>query len=116
MSTSITTSMMNTPLANLARKSAIKTDPGSAPPPPDFRDDTSFDDAFSLDGASDTDSGDIQQIKPAAVKPTPDLKNIEHHNSLPIKLTCTTAAQGGAATGAQDGEGEDDAEDDLHDH
>eukprot|EP00873_Tetraselmis_striata_P006726 jgi/Tetstr1/426990/TSEL_017197.t1 len=76
MSTSITTGMMNTPLANLARQSAIKTDPGSAPPPPDFRDDTSFDDAFSLDDASDSDSGDIQHIKPATVKPTLDLKNV----------------------------------------
>eukprot|EP00873_Tetraselmis_striata_P035814 jgi/Tetstr1/456078/TSEL_042848.t1 len=72
----ITTGMMNTPLANLARQSAIKTDPGSAPPPPDFRDDTSSDDAFSLDDASDSDSGDIQHIKPAAVKPTLDLNNI----------------------------------------
>eukprot|EP00873_Tetraselmis_striata_P001548 jgi/Tetstr1/421812/TSEL_012714.t1 len=67
---------MNTPLANLARKSAIKTDPSSAPPPPDVRDDTSSDDAFSLDGASDSDSTDIQQIKPAALKPTLDLKNV----------------------------------------
>eukprot|EP00873_Tetraselmis_striata_P035688 jgi/Tetstr1/455952/TSEL_042733.t1 len=76
MSTSITTGMMNTPVANLARQSAIKTDPGNAPPPPDFRDDTSSDDAFSLDDASDSDSGDIQHIKPAAVKPTLDLKNV----------------------------------------
>eukprot|EP00873_Tetraselmis_striata_P043093 jgi/Tetstr1/463357/TSEL_008280.t1 len=37
-----------------------------------------------------------------------------HHNSLPINLTCATAAPGGAATGAQEGEGEDIAEDDLH--
>eukprot|EP00873_Tetraselmis_striata_P029446 jgi/Tetstr1/449710/TSEL_036778.t1 len=76
MSTSITTGMMNTPLANLARQSAIKTDPCSAPPPPDFRDDTSSDDAFSLGDASDIDSCDIQHIKPAAVKPTLDLKNV----------------------------------------
>eukprot|EP00873_Tetraselmis_striata_P024854 jgi/Tetstr1/445118/TSEL_032916.t1 len=67
---------MNTPLANLARQSAIKTDPGSAPPPPGFRDDTSSDDAFSMDGASNSDSGDIQHIKPDAVKPTLDLKNV----------------------------------------
>eukprot|EP00873_Tetraselmis_striata_P010769 jgi/Tetstr1/431033/TSEL_020752.t1 len=39
----------------------------------------------------------------------------QHHNSLPIMLTCTTATPGGAATGAQEGEGKDDAEDDLHD-
>eukprot|EP00873_Tetraselmis_striata_P038921 jgi/Tetstr1/459185/TSEL_004629.t1 len=39
----------------------------------------------------------------------------QHHNSLPIMLTCTTAAPGGAATGAQEGKGEDSAEDDLHD-
>eukprot|EP00873_Tetraselmis_striata_P001353 jgi/Tetstr1/421617/TSEL_012558.t1 len=38
----------------------------------------------------------------------------QHHNSLPIMLTCTTAAPGGAATGAHEGEGEDSAEDDLH--
>eukprot|EP00873_Tetraselmis_striata_P001352 jgi/Tetstr1/421616/TSEL_012557.t1 len=76
MSTSITTGMMNTPLANLARQRAIKTDPGNAPPPPDFPDDTSSHDAFSLDGASDSDSGDIQHIEPAAVKPTLDLKNV----------------------------------------
>eukprot|EP00873_Tetraselmis_striata_P000368 jgi/Tetstr1/420632/TSEL_011720.t1 len=77
MSTSINTAgMMNTPLANLARQSAIKTDLGHAPPPPDFRDDTSSDDAFSLDGASDNDSDDIQHIKPAAVKPTLDLENV----------------------------------------
>eukprot|EP00873_Tetraselmis_striata_P038797 jgi/Tetstr1/459061/TSEL_000397.t1 len=76
MSTNITTGMMNTPLANLARKSAIKTDRGSAPPPSHFRDDTNSDDAFSLDGASDSDSGDIQQIQPAAVKPKLDLKNV----------------------------------------
>eukprot|EP00873_Tetraselmis_striata_P006086 jgi/Tetstr1/426350/TSEL_016662.t1 len=77
MSTSIsTTGMMNTPLANLARQSAIKTAHGNAPPPPDFRDDTSSDDAFSLDGASDNGLGDIQHIKPAAVKPTLDLKNV----------------------------------------
>eukprot|EP00873_Tetraselmis_striata_P010888 jgi/Tetstr1/431152/TSEL_020864.t1 len=67
---------MNTPLANLARQSAIKTDPGHAPPPPDFRDDTSSDDAFSMDGASDDDSEVVQHIKPAAVKPTLDLKNV----------------------------------------
>eukprot|EP00873_Tetraselmis_striata_P009606 jgi/Tetstr1/429870/TSEL_019735.t1 len=76
MSTSITTGMMNTPVANLARQSAIKTDPGDAPPPPDFRDDTSSDGAFSMDEASYSDSGDIQHIKPAAVKPTLDLKNV----------------------------------------
>eukprot|EP00873_Tetraselmis_striata_P038280 jgi/Tetstr1/458544/TSEL_044947.t1 len=76
MSTSINTGMMNTPLANLARQSAIKTDPGHAPPPPDVRDDTSFDDAFSMDGASDNDSKDIPHIKPAAVKPTLDLNNV----------------------------------------
>eukprot|EP00873_Tetraselmis_striata_P041474 jgi/Tetstr1/461738/TSEL_006828.t1 len=77
MSTSITTGMMNTPLANLARQSAIKPDHGEAPPPPDFRNDTSSDDAFSMDEASDSDSGDmIQHIKPAAVKPTLDLKNV----------------------------------------
>eukprot|EP00873_Tetraselmis_striata_P010568 jgi/Tetstr1/430832/TSEL_020615.t1 len=67
--------MMNTPLANQARQSAIKTDPGHAPPPLDFSDDTSSDDAFSMDGAPDNDSEDIQHIKPAAVKPTLDLKN-----------------------------------------
>eukprot|EP00873_Tetraselmis_striata_P044125 jgi/Tetstr1/464389/TSEL_009182.t1 len=76
MSTIINTGMMNTPLANLARQSAIKTDPGDAPPPPDFRNDTGSDDAFSMDEASDSDSGDIQPIKPAAVKPTLDLKNV----------------------------------------
>eukprot|EP00873_Tetraselmis_striata_P036690 jgi/Tetstr1/456954/TSEL_043624.t1 len=76
MSTSINTGMMNTPLANLARQSAIKTDPGHAPPPPDFRDDTSSDDAFSMNGASDDDSEVVQHIKPAAVKPTLDLKNV----------------------------------------
>eukprot|EP00873_Tetraselmis_striata_P007952 jgi/Tetstr1/428216/TSEL_018257.t1 len=68
--------MMNSPLAILARQSAIKTDPGVAPPPLDFRDDNGSDDAFSLDGASDSDSSDIQHIKPAAVKPTLDLKNV----------------------------------------
>eukprot|EP00873_Tetraselmis_striata_P019700 jgi/Tetstr1/439964/TSEL_003030.t1 len=77
MSTSIsTTGMMNTPLANLARQSAIKPDPGDAPPPRDFRDDTCSDDALSMDEASDSDSGDIPHIKPAAVKPTLDLKNV----------------------------------------
>eukprot|EP00873_Tetraselmis_striata_P001888 jgi/Tetstr1/422152/TSEL_013007.t1 len=77
MSTSINTGMMNTSLANLARQSAIKTDPGDALPPPHFRDDTSLsDDAFSMDEASDSDSGDIQHIKPAAVKPTLNLKNV----------------------------------------
>eukprot|EP00873_Tetraselmis_striata_P007454 jgi/Tetstr1/427718/TSEL_017842.t1 len=77
MSTSIgTTGMMKTPLANLARQSAIKPDPDDAPPPPDFRDDTSSDDAFSMDEASDSDSGDIQHIKPTAVKPTLDIKNV----------------------------------------
>eukprot|EP00873_Tetraselmis_striata_P013205 jgi/Tetstr1/433469/TSEL_022741.t1 len=76
MSTSVNTGMMNTPLANLARQSAIKTDPGHAPPPPDFHDDTNYDDAFSMAGASDNDSEDIQHIKPAAVKPTLDLKNV----------------------------------------
>eukprot|EP00873_Tetraselmis_striata_P038336 jgi/Tetstr1/458600/TSEL_045003.t1 len=76
MSTSINTGMMNNPLANLARQSAIKTDPGHAPPPHDFRDDTSSDDAFSMDGASDDDSEVVQHIKPAAVKPTLDLKNV----------------------------------------
>eukprot|EP00873_Tetraselmis_striata_P010200 jgi/Tetstr1/430464/TSEL_020272.t1 len=76
MSTSINTGMMNTPLANLARQSAIKTDPGHAPPPPDFHDNTSSDDAFTMDGAPDNDSEDIQHIKPAAVKPTLDLKNV----------------------------------------
>eukprot|EP00873_Tetraselmis_striata_P016289 jgi/Tetstr1/436553/TSEL_002708.t1 len=56
---------------------SIKTDPGGAPPPSDFRDNTISDDAyFSLDGASDSDSSDILQIKPAAVKPTLDLKNV----------------------------------------
>eukprot|EP00873_Tetraselmis_striata_P003995 jgi/Tetstr1/424259/TSEL_014828.t1 len=39
----------------------------------------------------------------------------QHHSSLPIMLTCTTAAPGGADTGAQEGEGEDSAEDHLHD-
>eukprot|EP00873_Tetraselmis_striata_P028773 jgi/Tetstr1/449037/TSEL_036253.t1 len=39
----------------------------------------------------------------------------QHHSSLPIVLTCNTAAPGGADTGAQEGEGEDRAEDDLHD-
>eukprot|EP00873_Tetraselmis_striata_P021322 jgi/Tetstr1/441586/TSEL_029814.t1 len=34
------------------------------------------DDAFSMDEASDSDSGDIQHIKPAAVKPTLNLKNV----------------------------------------
>eukprot|EP00873_Tetraselmis_striata_P004608 jgi/Tetstr1/424872/TSEL_015367.t1 len=76
MSISINTGMMNTPLANLARQSAIKTDPGHAPPPPDFHDDTSSDDAFSMDGASDNDSEDIQHIQPATVKPTLDLQNV----------------------------------------
>eukprot|EP00873_Tetraselmis_striata_P013659 jgi/Tetstr1/433923/TSEL_023100.t1 len=77
MSTSIsTTGMMNTPLASLARQSAIKPDPGDAPPPPDFRDDTSSDDALSMDEASDSDSDDIQHIKPTAVKATFDLKNV----------------------------------------
>eukprot|EP00873_Tetraselmis_striata_P013342 jgi/Tetstr1/433606/TSEL_022871.t1 len=76
MSTSITTGMMNTPLANLARQSAIQTDPSSAPPLPHVRDDTNSEDAFSLDDASDSDSCDIQHIKPAAVKPTLDLKNV----------------------------------------
>eukprot|EP00873_Tetraselmis_striata_P044163 jgi/Tetstr1/464427/TSEL_009219.t1 len=56
--------------------SAIKPDPGDALPPPDFRDDTSSDDAFSMDEGSDSDSGDIQHIKPTAVKPTLDLKNV----------------------------------------
>eukprot|EP00873_Tetraselmis_striata_P027885 jgi/Tetstr1/448149/TSEL_035442.t1 len=41
----------------VSAESAIKTDPSNAPPPLDFRDDTSSDDAFSLDGASDSDSG-----------------------------------------------------------
>eukprot|EP00873_Tetraselmis_striata_P045324 jgi/Tetstr1/465588/TSEL_010235.t1 len=58
------------------RTSAIKTDPSNAPPPLDFRDDTSSDDAFIMDGASDCDAGDIQHIKPAAMKPTLDLKNV----------------------------------------
>eukprot|EP00873_Tetraselmis_striata_P006952 jgi/Tetstr1/427216/TSEL_017404.t1 len=40
----------------------------------------------------------------------------QHHSSMPITLTCTTAAPGGAATGAQEGEGEDDPEDDLHEY
>eukprot|EP00873_Tetraselmis_striata_P035679 jgi/Tetstr1/455943/TSEL_042724.t1 len=57
-------------------KSAIKTDPGHAPPPPDFRDDTSSDGTFNMDGASDNDSEVVQHIKPAAVKPTLDLKNV----------------------------------------
>eukprot|EP00873_Tetraselmis_striata_P004607 jgi/Tetstr1/424871/TSEL_015366.t1 len=39
----------------------------------------------------------------------------QHHSSLPIMLTCNTAAPGGADTGAHEGEGEDSAEDDLHD-
>eukprot|EP00873_Tetraselmis_striata_P022623 jgi/Tetstr1/442887/TSEL_030950.t1 len=78
MSTSINTGMMNTSLANLARQSTIKTDPSDAPPPPHFRDDTSSsDDAFNMDEASDSDSGDIQHIKPVAVKPTlSNLKNV----------------------------------------
>eukprot|EP00873_Tetraselmis_striata_P018573 jgi/Tetstr1/438837/TSEL_027346.t1 len=68
---------MNTSLPNLARQSAIKTDPCDAPPPPHFRDDTSSsDDAFSMDEAPDIDSGDLQHIKPAAVKPTLNLKNV----------------------------------------
>eukprot|EP00873_Tetraselmis_striata_P023549 jgi/Tetstr1/443813/TSEL_003267.t2 len=67
---------MNTPLANLARQSAIKTDHGNAPPPLDFRDDTSSGDAFSMDCVSDSDSSDIQHIKQVAVKPTLDLKNV----------------------------------------
>eukprot|EP00873_Tetraselmis_striata_P015603 jgi/Tetstr1/435867/TSEL_024755.t1 len=76
MSISITTGMMNTPLANLTRQSAIRTDHGSAPPQSGFRDDTNSDDSFSMDDALDSDSGDIQHIKPAAVKPTLDLKNV----------------------------------------
>eukprot|EP00873_Tetraselmis_striata_P038512 jgi/Tetstr1/458776/TSEL_045160.t1 len=36
-----------------------------------------------------------------------------HTSSLPIRLTCTTTAPGGAAAGAQEGDGEDDAEEDL---
>eukprot|EP00873_Tetraselmis_striata_P035405 jgi/Tetstr1/455669/TSEL_042480.t1 len=179
MSTSINTGMMNTSLANLARQSAIKTDPGDAPPPPHFRDDTrSFDDAFIMDEASDSDSGDIQHIKPAAVKPTLNLKNVpiwdntistrdnaqaikialgsaayldttkgkgtrqeqmmlmaalrhatahypmalsivnnismDSNNGLPVMLTCTTTAPGGAATGAQEGEGEEEDDDEFH--
>eukprot|EP00873_Tetraselmis_striata_P018546 jgi/Tetstr1/438810/TSEL_027319.t1 len=39
----------------------------------------------------------------------------QHHSSLPIMLTCNSAAQRGADTGAHEGEGEDIAEDDLHD-
>eukprot|EP00873_Tetraselmis_striata_P036145 jgi/Tetstr1/456409/TSEL_043143.t1 len=77
MSTSITTGMMNTPLPNLAGRSAVKKDPGSDPPPPDFSDsDTSSEGAFSLHGASDSDSSDIQWIKPSAVKPTLDLATV----------------------------------------
>eukprot|EP00873_Tetraselmis_striata_P026518 jgi/Tetstr1/446782/TSEL_003644.t1 len=104
MSTSITTGMMNTPLANLARQRAIKTDPGNAPPPPDFPDDTSSHDAFSLDGASDSDSGDIQHIEPAAVKPTLDLKNVpiwdktrstrDNAQAIKIALLDTTKGKG----------------------
>eukprot|EP00873_Tetraselmis_striata_P044536 jgi/Tetstr1/464800/TSEL_009539.t1 len=101
MSTSINTGMMNTSLANLARQSAIKTDPGDAPPPPHFRDDTSSsDDAFSMDETSDSDSGDIQHIKPAAVKPTLNLKNVPiwdntistRDNAQAIKIALGSAA------------------------
>eukprot|EP00873_Tetraselmis_striata_P037876 jgi/Tetstr1/458140/TSEL_044632.t1 len=68
---------MNTPLPNLAGRSAVKKDPGSDPPPPDFRDiDTSSEGAFSLHGASDSDSSAIQWIKPSAVKPTLDLATV----------------------------------------
>eukprot|EP00873_Tetraselmis_striata_P016077 jgi/Tetstr1/436341/TSEL_025178.t1 len=78
MSTSITTGMMNTPLNNLAGRSAVKKDFGSDPPPPDFSDsDTSSEGPFSiLHGASDSDSSDIQWIKPSAVKPTLDLATV----------------------------------------
>eukprot|EP00873_Tetraselmis_striata_P015643 jgi/Tetstr1/435907/TSEL_024793.t1 len=77
MSTSITTGMMNTPLPNLAGRSAVKKDPGSDPPPPDFSDiDTNSEGAFSLHGAPDSDSGDIQWIKPSAIKPTLDLTTV----------------------------------------
>eukprot|EP00873_Tetraselmis_striata_P007088 jgi/Tetstr1/427352/TSEL_017519.t1 len=77
MSTSITTGMMNTPLPNLAGRSAVKKDSGSDPPPPDFSDsDTSSEGAFSLHGASDSGSSDIQWIKPSAVKPTLDLATV----------------------------------------
>eukprot|EP00873_Tetraselmis_striata_P005499 jgi/Tetstr1/425763/TSEL_016182.t1 len=49
MSTTITTGMMDTPLPNLAGRSAVKKDPGNDPPPPDFSDsDTSSEGAFSL--------------------------------------------------------------------
>eukprot|EP00873_Tetraselmis_striata_P018772 jgi/Tetstr1/439036/TSEL_027528.t1 len=68
---------MNTPLPNLAGRSAVKKDPGSDPPPPDFSDsDTSSEGAFSLHGASDSGSSDIQWIKPSAVKPTLDLATV----------------------------------------
>eukprot|EP00873_Tetraselmis_striata_P042650 jgi/Tetstr1/462914/TSEL_007862.t1 len=77
MSTSITTGMMNTPLPNLVGRSAVKKDPGSDPPPPDFSDsDTSCEGAFRLHGASNSDSSDIQWIKPSAVKPTLDLATV----------------------------------------
>eukprot|EP00873_Tetraselmis_striata_P038807 jgi/Tetstr1/459071/TSEL_000407.t1 len=35
-------------------------------------------------------------------------------SGLPVMLTCTTTAPGGAATGAQEGEGEDGEDDELH--
>eukprot|EP00873_Tetraselmis_striata_P006953 jgi/Tetstr1/427217/TSEL_017405.t1 len=59
-----------------------------------------YDDAFSLDGAaSDSDSGDIQQIKPDAVKPTLDLKNVPiwgdtistRNNAQAIKISLGSA-------------------------
>eukprot|EP00873_Tetraselmis_striata_P008361 jgi/Tetstr1/428625/TSEL_018614.t1 len=37
-----------------------------------------------------------------------------HHSGLPVMLTCTTTAPGGAATGAQEGESEDDEDDELY--
>eukprot|EP00873_Tetraselmis_striata_P009457 jgi/Tetstr1/429721/TSEL_019614.t1 len=100
MSTSIATGMMNTPLPNLAGRSAVKKDPGSDPPPPDFSDsDTSSEGAFSPHGASDSDSSDIQWIKPSTVKPTLDLATVpvwDHNistrdNAQAIKISLGSA-------------------------
>eukprot|EP00873_Tetraselmis_striata_P004941 jgi/Tetstr1/425205/TSEL_015666.t1 len=100
MSTSITTGMMNTPLLNLAGKSAVNKDPGSDPPPPDFSDsDTNSECAFSLHGASDSDSSDIQRIKPSAEKPTLDLATVPvwdqnistRNNAQAIKISLGSA-------------------------
>eukprot|EP00873_Tetraselmis_striata_P022051 jgi/Tetstr1/442315/TSEL_030455.t1 len=100
MSTNITTGMMNTGMPNLVGRSALKKDPSSDPPPPDFSDsDTSSEGPFSLHGASDSDSSDIQWIKPSAVKPTLDLatvpvwdKNIStRDNAQAVKISLGSA-------------------------